>query len=390
LGIPSPAGSETGAPLIQRSRKFLHFRCNNGHRIEQREVIAGVMKAYTCLVCGPWLVALWVGAVSTYGATLREWVAHGTGSGNWSEPGNWSPAGVPQNGDDLIFHATAEEPSPRLDMNNDLVDLHVRRFEFCGHSWTLGGNELTLNEYVDRERDGFCGASSIVFTCPLKLGDSTRMNIGWGSIILRGNIDLNGNDLKLVSGDQIIVSGQITGTGNVFATIDAYTERENSLTFDGPTGNTFSGKLTVRRLYQDKGEVVFDKQSGVVVNDALLIGERSSFIEKSAVCRLARSHQIGDTAEVCVTGGSQFLLDGHTETIGSLCLTNHSGDTQPTLVDTGGSTLSVQGDITAVNDSLLVVPTIRGKLGLPGPVAASPTTKKDALTKALLQRSTTK
>jgi hypothetical protein len=197
---------------------------------------------------------------------------------------------------------------------------------------------LTLFEHVDRF--GFCGASSIVFTCPLKLGSSTRMNIGWGSIILRGNIDLNGNDLRLISGDQIIVSGQITGTGNVFATIDAFTERENSLTFDGPTGNTFSGQLTVRRLYQDKGHVIFDKQSGVVVNDALLMGDRSSVIGRPAVCKLARSHQIGDSAEVCITGGSQFLLDGHTEAIGNVCLTNNSTDTAATLVDTGGSTRS--------------------------------------------------
>lgn len=67
------------------------------------------------------------------------------------------------------------------------------------------------------------------------------------------------------------------------------------------------------------------------------------------------------------------MLEGHTETIGSLCLTNNSGDTEPSLVDTGGSTLSVQGDIVAVNDAAGVVPTIRGLLGLPGPTAAAGT-----------------
>ena len=301
-------------------------------------------------------------------AATKEWIARN--NANWSEPGNWKPAGAPQNGDDVIFHATEEEPLPRLDMNNDLVDLRVRRIEFCGHSWRLGGNELTLLERVV-VYDSLCGASSIVFTGPLKLGNSTRMHIGWGSIILRGNIDLNGNHLILSSGDQMIVSGQITGSGNVSAVIDAFTERENSLTFDGPAGNTFSGKLTVIRLYQDKGQVVFDKQSGVVVNDALLIGDRSSDIGRPAVCKLARSHQIGDSAEVCITGGSRLLLDGHSETIGSLCLTNNSTDTATTLVDTGGSTLSVQGDLMAVNDSLLVIPTIKGKLGLPGPAAGA-------------------
>jgi hypothetical protein len=131
--------------------------------------------------------------------------------------------------------------------------------------------------------------------------------------------------------------------------------------------NTFSGKLTVGERYNVGGEVIFDKQFGNVVNDALLIGDLDFLYASWAVCKLARSHQVGDTAEVCVTGGSQFLLDGHTETVGTLCLTNNSPDTRATLVDTGGATLSVQGDIIAVNDAAAVVPTIKGKLGLPGP-----------------------
>ena len=81
-------------------------------------------------------------------------------------------------------------------------------------------------------------------------------------------------------------------------------------------------------------------------------------------------HQINDSAGVCVAGGGQFLLEGHTETIGSLFLTNSIGDVAPSLVDTGDATLSVQGDIAAVNDAPGVIPTIRGMLGFPGAAAA--------------------
>lgn len=306
-------------------------------------------------------------------ATTRFWVAGPVDSGNWSVARNWSPAGVPQDGDDLVFTATEEQSSLRHDMNNDLVGLRIRRFEFCGYSWMVAGNELTLLEHVDRY--GGCGASSVVFNCPIKLGNSTRANIGWGSIIFRGNIDLNGNNLTLISGDQIIVSGQISGAGNVFAVIDAFIEdRESVLRFDGPLGNTFSGQMVVSRLYRDRGYVVFDKESGAVVNDVLVVGDRSGINSRPAVCKLARSHQIGDNATVSISGGSQFLLEGNTETIGSLCMTNSATDVQPTLVDTGGSTLSVLGDIIAVNNAAAVVPTIRGKLGLPGPAAAKTST----------------
>jgi hypothetical protein len=210
----------------------------------------------------------------------------------------------------------------------------------------------------------------LTFFCPLKLGNQATI-YGAKTLILRGNLDLNGNDLFLHSSDQMIVSGQITGTGNVIATVNSFNDANSKIVFDGPTGNTFSGKLTVRQAYGNGGEVVFDKQFGNVVNDALLIGDLDFLFANRAVCKLARSHQIGDNAEVCITGGSQFLLDGHTETIGSLCLTNNSTDTAPSLVDTGGSILSVQGDITAANDAATVVPIIRGKLGLPGSLASS-------------------
>ncbi len=292
-------------------------------------------------------------------AATKQWVAHSTDSGNWSEAGNWQPAGAPQNGDDLLFEPSNEEPSPRLDMHNDLVDLRVRKLEFCTHGWSLDGNELTLTDRVGR----ICGsASSFVFECNLRLGNSTIIDMYYGLVLLKGRIDLNGHNLSLVTADTIRASGQITGTGNVSAIIDSNTG--GLIVFEGTNENTFSGKLTVSKSALVTGEILFDKQGGAVVNDALLI-------QNGAVCKLARSHQIGDTAAVCVTGGSKFLLEGKTETIGSLCLTNNGGDAEATLVDTGGSVLSVQGDIIAVNDATAVIPTIRGLLGLPGAKGAA-------------------
>jgi hypothetical protein len=310
-------------------------------------------------------------------SATKHWL--GGNNGNWSVAGNWMPAGVPQNGDDLIFDFTAEEPFPVQTMHNDIVGLEVRRLHFCGNGWSVDGNELTLLERI--RHTGFifvtntCGANSFTFFCPLKLGD--QVSIGPGrTLILRGDIDLNGNDLFLNANEQMVVSGRITGTGNVIATVAPIFGGQAKITFDGPTGNTFSGKLTVRRDEDETGEVIFDKQFGHVVNDALLIGDRGfSANARPVVCKLARPHQIGDNAQVCVTGSSQFLLQGNTESIGSLCLTNNAGDTEPTVVDTGGSTLSVSG-IIAVNNATAVVPIICGKLGLPGAAKArnSPST----------------
>ena len=302
------------------------------------------------------------GAAISTGAATREWVARNTEGGNWSDPGHWQPAGVPQNGDDLLF---VQADLWRQDMINDLVDLRVKKIEFCTYGWRLAGNALTVLERVGRVRTGtnVCGAaSSFRFDCDLRLGNSAIIDMYYGTVLLRGNIDLNGYNLSLITADTITVSGQIQGTGNVFATIDSFTS--GSIRFEGPAGNTFNGMLVVSKSANVTGEVVLDKEAGAVVNGQLVI-------RNGAICKLARPHQINDGAEVCITGGSRFLLQGHAESIGSLCLTNGVGDLEPSLVDTGGATLSVLGHLSAVNDAAGVVPTVRGVLELPGPAAAA-------------------
>jgi hypothetical protein len=301
-------------------------------------------------------------------AATKDWV--GDGSALWSHANNWDPPGFPQNGDILRFGFLTNPPIGQIrDMANDILRLQVRAIEFTGFGWSLVGNELTLLGGVDqRPHNNLYSGSSMIINCPIKLGDFAGFDITYGWIIVNGNVNLNGNELGLDSSDEITVSGQITGTGNVVAVVDGY-YGSHSITFNGPMGNTFTGKLTIRQKYEDIGQVVFDKQSGVVVNDGLLIErDEASLIHNRAVCKLARSHQIGDNAVVGIAGGGQFLLQGHTETIGSLSLTNYSGDTEPSLVDTGGATLSVLGDIVALNNATNanVRPTIRGILGLPG------------------------
>ena len=133
-----------------------------------------------------------------YSAT-RRWVADNSDSGNWSEPGNWQPAGIPQNGDDLLFEITAEDTAPLQNMINDLTGLSIRKLEFCSDGWLLAGNELTIGQYVGPRLAGtnLCAFRSFRFDCPLKLAGPTRMDTGYSStIILKGYIDLNG----LVSG----------------------------------------------------------------------------------------------------------------------------------------------------------------------------------------------
>jgi len=96
-----------------------------------------------------------------------------------------------------------------------------------------------------------------------------------------------------------------------------------------------------------------------VVNSRLVIGD-------GCEVTLQRANQIGDDAAVSITGGGRLLLNVHSETIGSLALTNVHADADPTLLDATGTTLTLRGGITtSVFNQGGALPTIKGRLALP-------------------------
>src|SRR5882672_3621752 len=64
-------------------------------------------------------------------------------SGYWSAPANWSPPGVPVNGNDLVFPGGL--PPGDMVSTNDLTDSIFRSIRFGGASrHTIRGNSITL------------------------------------------------------------------------------------------------------------------------------------------------------------------------------------------------------------------------------------------------------
>src|SRR6266513_4109734 len=64
-------------------------------------------------------------------------------SGYWSAPANWSPAGVPTNGNDLVFPGGL--PPGDMVSTNDLTGSFFRSIRFGGASrHTIRGNPITL------------------------------------------------------------------------------------------------------------------------------------------------------------------------------------------------------------------------------------------------------
>ena len=63
-------------------------------------------------------------------------------SGYWSAPANWSPAGVPVNGNDLVFPGGL--PPGDMVSTNDLTNSTFRSIRFQAGGYTIRGNPITL------------------------------------------------------------------------------------------------------------------------------------------------------------------------------------------------------------------------------------------------------
>src|SRR5438067_12957030 len=172
---------------------------------------SGATVVAICLVASPSLFAItrtWTGAVNA----------------NWSQPANWSPAGVPQPSDVLTFQSGAAN----RDMMNDLpAGTAIGSMTFSGDPYTLSGNLLTLGGDV----------SGCTCNADLKLGATVTFN----NVRANGALDINGQTLTVTT---TTFNGALNGTGLVIVR------------------GVFSGGLTVKGAGNFSGTIQDDPSGG--------------------------------------------------------------------------------------------------------------------------------
>src|SRR5436190_18113285 len=93
------------------------------------------------------LVVLSLATVPGARAATTTWTGADP-SGYWSAPANWSPAGVPTNGNDLVFPGGL--PPADMVSTNDLTGSFFRSITFSAASrHTIRGNPMTLTDRED-------------------------------------------------------------------------------------------------------------------------------------------------------------------------------------------------------------------------------------------------
>jgi hypothetical protein len=161
------------------------------------------------------LMAIFVGAhqVPAHAATTRVWT--GAVNLNWGTAGNWSPAGVPVDGDSLLI----SPPSNANELNNNIPDLTLASLA-VGDSALIHGNELAISNSIQ------VGAANIdvILDLPITLAANVEVTVATSSdlVIRQGpaplgtpGIYLGGHTLTKFGGGALRFVGDLSGLGTV-------------------------------------------------------------------------------------------------------------------------------------------------------------------------------
>lgn len=159
-------------------------------------------------------------------------------SGYWSAPANWSPTGVPINGNDLVFPGGL--PPADMVSTNDLTDSFFRKITFSGASrHTIRGNAMTLTNRTDCIINSgtnviacdltFSGTPATPQNASIRGSDELTLgNVGGGSLYVRlmrvvitgqftgGTIRVWGGTLALYRDDPSAVSAEVQNSSTLF------------------------------------------------------------------------------------------------------------------------------------------------------------------------------
>ena len=154
---------------------------------------------FLALILGGALLALQLAPAEA--ATTHTWSA---ASANWNVATNWTPNGVPANGDQLVFPAAGLSPT-----NNDLTGLDVDSVAIQG-AYAITGNGFTVDTNLS-----LTGASASIAN-PITLGGDLTITVTGGASVLTltGGINLAGHNL-IFAGDGTVIVGNISGSGTV-------------------------------------------------------------------------------------------------------------------------------------------------------------------------------
>ena len=224
-----------------------------------------------------------------FAATTNTWTGADP-SGNWSAPANWSPAGVPTNGNDLVFPGGL--PPGDMVSTNDLTGSFFRSITFGGASrHTIRGNPMTLTN----RSNCILNSGTNVMACDLTFS-GTPPTPTFGVVSIWGQ----SGSFGVVS--ELTVIGNVGG-GSLYARLERLVINGQ---FTGGTLRLWGGTLTFYGDDPSAGSAEVQNSATLLVQGSRPNLNTTMFWEfESAACPFLR----GDGVVGDVLGCGHIILD---------------------------------------------------------------------------------
>ncbi|NBV84958.1 MAG: hypothetical protein EBS01_01540, partial [Verrucomicrobia bacterium] len=210
----------------------------------------------------------------------------------------------------------------------------------------VGASTLTFNNASD--------TLNLISGGLLKSGSSSNI----GSVSFPGTITSGGaaaglNELfvtNVTAGSLLTVYSRIADNGVAGGTTSLVLSGLGSIILAPQANNTYSGATVVNQVTVNT--------TGALAGVTIIPG---TLTMNAASVTMGTSGAIAVNAPINFNGSSSLTLSGTNTLNGLITFNNTGGNTNPTLITTGG-TLTLGGNIISINDSLSTFPTISGTL----------------------------
>jgi autotransporter-associated beta strand protein len=277
-------------------------------------------------------------------ASVKEWT--GAVNGYWNTAGNWNlisgTAGVPQNGDTLLFTGSAVV-AKRLTTNNLPSTVRLDAISLSADQYALRGNALVISNGLTASQPS-PGANTVDFTMTLGAAATFDCPNAGASLTLNGGLALGGYTVTFEGAGNTTQHGLIDGTGGLTK------NGTGRLLLAGALNNTYAGRTTVTAGILELNDTA--AATAMVPGDLAITGGQ---------VLLSEANQIADVAAVTISGSGRLDLNNFSETIGTSLTLSSGGDV---VTGTGTLTLSPNATVTFATASLAGNSVISGNLNV--------------------------
>ena len=239
---------------------------------------------------------------------IWSWSGGGGANGNWNDTANWGFAGIPGNGDTVIFQGTNG-----LNSTNNIANLTLNQIRFVSGGFNIYGNALTVTNSI--VATNFSANAAIYNT--LTNGTATLL------LLISNNITLT-------------LYGNLNGPGGVTKA------GLGTVTYNGPDNNDYYGTTLV-----SAGTLQLNVNGANAFLGPLVIGDGTG--TGSPVVRDLQFQEIPDSGSVTINPSGLLDLNNFNETIGSLTM-----QASTVNLPSGTGTLTLNGNLTTTGAAPII------------------------------------